>query len=154
MNWRLETFKLQVWRVSRSRHCDCLQNWDTNVFALCALRFLYLACQLQDSFCKYAILQISRCAISRHWQFSFSCRKQRQVRVSRNSLFSHRILLYGKASVVKRQEIFFLLERDFLFLYSNRRPTHDAKKKPTSSRRLQEKCHQKPVWWEKLLVSY
>lgn len=72
-------------------------------------------CQLQEFFCKYAILQDTRFSLSRHSQFSFSCRKLGQVSVPRSSLFSHRIVLYGKASEVKRQEIFFLLERGVFF---------------------------------------
>ena len=141
-----------MWRVSVSGHCACPQNWSASVrhyvhWDSCTGHVNY------RKFCKYAMLQIIRFTISRHWLFSSSHRKLGQVTVSRNSLFSHRILLYSKASEVKRQEIFFLLQRGFIFC-SNRRPTLDAKKKPTSSSRLRETYHQKPVWWERLLVSY
>lgn len=108
-------------------------------------------CQVQEFFCKDALLQDTRFTLSRHWRVSFSCRKLGQVSVPRSSLLSYRIVLYGKASEVKRQEIFFLLERGFFC--SNRRPNPDAKKKPTSSRRLWAEFHQKSVWCERFLTN-
>lgn len=95
-----------------------------------------------DIFRKSIILQISRFNISRHWQFYFSCKKLGQVTISGNILFSHSILLYGKASEVKRQENFFLQEMNFFFFF-NQQKTPDTKRKSTLSRRLQESANKK-----------
>lgn len=96
-----------------------------------------------DIFRKSIILQISRFNISRHWQFYFSCKKLGQVTISGNILFSHSILLYGKASEVKRQENFFLQEMNFFFFFFNQQKTPDTKRKSTLSRRLQESANKK-----------
>lgn len=122
----------------------------SGILAWWALSFPYGIWQLQDFFCPVSNFKIGNyqatdifLSLAGSW-----AKLQHQGTVcSQNPL-------YGTAPAVRRQEISLLLERDFLFFCINRRPTPNTKKKPASGRRLKGKCHQKPVWWERLLVPH